>query len=356
MKQTLVRYFLGASFALFLAVPTGAEAAALYIDPPSSSLHRGDAITMAVRLDTDESVGECVNAVDAVITYSDSVEPVDVSIGESIFAIWVERPVINTAARQITFAGGIPNGYCGRVAGDPKLTNVLAEIVFRSPGFVIGGGEVDRSKATVSFTAATTVYLNDGQGTKAELETYPANITLHDSVGNTLQNDWRNKVAADDLPPEAFTIELVKPGAESAGQYYIVFNTTDKQTGIEQYQVMEEPLSQFGSFQWGRADAPWQIAKSPHILSDQSLNSIIRVRALDKAGNEYIAHMIPDESLRTLSQVKLLLQIGLAVGGLVVLVLLGLVWRYWRRQSSWRTGEHKGDESDVNNLYQDDKQ
>ena len=32
---------------------------------------------------------------------------------------------INKENRTVTFAGGIPNGYCGRVNGDPKLTNII---------------------------------------------------------------------------------------------------------------------------------------------------------------------------------------------------------------------------------------
>lgn len=308
--------------ASWILVLVPAQAASLYIDPGVSTLNRGDSITMAVRLDTDEAAGECVNAVDGVITYSSNIEPVDISIGDSIFNIWVEQPKINRDSRTITFAGGIPNGYCGRVIGDPRLTNVLAEIVFRSPGFTIGGS--DETQATVAFSDESTAYLNDGRGTKAPLTTYGASIELSPSAGPTQQNAWKDEVSADNIPPEEFSISLQKDERAFSQKYYIVFNTTDKQTGIDQYQVMEEPLTQFGSFQWGGADAPWEEARSPYVLKDQSLNSIIRVKAIDKAGNEYISNLIPDESMRTVSRTQVMTTVAIGVG-IVLLLAFGLL-------------------------------
>lgn len=326
---------LGAVFLIgFFSVPITGEAASLYIDPAISELNRGDSVSMAVRLDTDEAVGECVNAVDAVLTYTENIEPVDISIGDSIFNIWVEQPKINREDRTVTFAGGIPNGYCGRVAGDPRLTNVLTRIIFRSPGFSIGGGSSGELQAEVAFAPETTAYLNDGQGTKADLVTYWATLKLNPKPGTEFVNDWQEEVSADNIPPEEFSISLQKDEKAFSQKYYIVFNTTDKQTGIDQYQIMEEPLTQFGSFQWGRADAPWTTARSPYVLDDQSLNSIIRVKAIDKAGNEYIATLIPDESARTLSQGQLTVFVSVIGLVLVVLILFFVSWLYLKRRKA----------------------
>lgn len=299
------------------------SAALLYIDPPQSELNRGDAVKLSVRLDTDESVQECVNAVDAVISYSANIAPVDISLGESIFSIWVEEPVINKENRTITFAGGIPNGYCGRVQGDPRLTNKLATIIFRSPGFSIGSGSSDDAEARVDFNPETTAYLNDGQGTAATLSTYGARMTLSKTAGSEIIDPWNDEVDLDTIPPEEFSIMLEKGGLEFTGRYYIIFNTQDKQTGIDQYQVMEQPLAEFGTFVWGRADAPWLEARSPYVLKDQSLNSIIRVKAIDKAGNEYVATLIPDESMRGLSADDIYTY--LLFGALIFLVLIIIV-------------------------------
>ncbi|MBP6881043.1 MAG: hypothetical protein KBC35_00230 [Candidatus Pacebacteria bacterium] len=316
---------------ILAAFPAVTQAASLYIDPATSQLNRGDSITMAIRLDVDEVAGECINAIDGVITYTSNIEPVDISIGDSILRMWVEEPKINREAHTITFAGGIPNGYCGRVAGDPRLTNVLTEIVFQSPGFMVGGGSNDMT-AQVTFGEESTAYLNDGQGTKASLTTYPAKIELASKPGPTIENPWREEVVADDVPPEEFSIMLQNDDHAFSQKYFIAFSTTDKQTGIDHYEVMEEPLTQFGSFQWGRADAPWVEARSPYVLEDQSLGSIIRVKAIDKAGNEYIATLIPDETMRTLSRAQvysILLGVG---GGVLLLVIFFVALRFKRRK------------------------
>jgi hypothetical protein len=310
---------------LFLAIP--AQAATLYIDPSTATLNRGDAITLNVRLDTDESTQECVNAIDGVISYDPSVILVDVSVGESIFPVWVEPPTINTETRTITFAGGIPNGYCGRVQGDPRLTNSIVQLVFRAPGLQVGGGEA-RNQADIKFLPETTAYLNDGLGTKASLQLLGTTLKLNDTVGSQIVDDWRAVVQSDNVPPEEFSIDLVRDEKTFGGKYYIVFNTTDKQTGLSGYEVIEEPLSRINFFDFGAANAPWITTRSPYLLKDQTLNSTIRVKAIDKAGNEYIATLIPDKSLRTTHWSFVAL---VAMGGLLLITLLGIALYLWRR-------------------------
>jgi hypothetical protein len=320
-------------------VPTGLlNAATLYIDPGIATLYRGDAITASIRIMPDEASGECINTADVVVSYPDSIQPVDVSVGRSIFSVWVESPVINKEERTVTFAGGVPNGYCGRVDGDPSLTNVIADIVFRSPGLQIGAAS-DSNVAVIEFSPETSVYLNDGQGTKADVRLLSSTITLEKTAGaGGIIDDWRTAVRDDNVPPEGFSIALERDPVAFNGRYFIVFTTSDKQTGLSHYEVMEEPLSEVGAFTWGRADAPWVRAVSPYVLEDQSLNSTIRVRAFDKAGNEYVATFLPDESLRTLSKSALTnyLAIGL-IALLVILTAAVALWWWQRRRRSQKT-------------------
>lgn len=320
MKRTFL--FLLVGF-LWSSSAAALYAASLYIDPARPTLHSGDSATLAVRLDVDEMTEECVNAVSAVISYPANIEPVDVSIGESIFSMWVEQPTINRDDRTITFAGGIPNGYCGRVVGDPRLSNILMKLVVMVPGFSIGSKDTGNT-AEISFTDQSLAYLNDGQGTAVSVVGYPAIIAIERKPGNQLQNAWQIEVEADKLPPEAFSIILQRDEKAFSGKYYIAFNTVDKQTGIDHYEVIEESISQFGAFQWGRADAPWIVTRSPYVLKDQSLNSIVRVKAVDKAGNEYIANLIPDENMRTMSYAQIItIVVGVASLLLVCMVLIG---------------------------------
>jgi hypothetical protein len=93
---------------------------------------------------------------------------------------------------------------------------------------------------------------------------------------------------------------------------------------------MEEPLSRLTSFTWGGANTPWIEDRSPYVLKDQKLNSIIRVKAIDKAGNEYIATYIPDEALRTtpLTVIVLLVLLGVSV----LLLLYGSIRFYQKKR------------------------
>lgn len=321
---------LGVLVALML-VAQPAMAATLYHDPATATLARGDAQVVAVRLDTDEAQDECINAVEGVVSLTGPVSAVDVSLGNSIFSIWVESPTIGADGKQVTFAGGIPNGYCGRIAGDPRLTNTLFEIIVRTDAIAsVDGSTVE---AQISLTDQTVAYLNDGFGTPAELQVFPQNMTVLPELSNAVLDPWKERIVADTIPPQKFSITLEPGSSASRGRYYITFNTTDKQTGIDRYEVMEEPLSNFSSFTWGGANAPWIQARSPHVLKDQSLNSLIRVKAVDKAGNEYIATYVPDEALRTVPLVQVLLLTLLSFS--VLLLLFGFI-RFYKRKRQQR--------------------
>jgi len=320
------------------------EAATLYIDPGLVTLNRGDAVTASVRLMPDQVSGECINAVDAVISYPDNIQPIDYSIGRSIFSVWVENPTINKENRTITFAGGIPNGYCGRVEGDPSLTNILVDIVFRSPGFQVGGLANDSDVAVIDFLPETQAYLNDGQGTRANLRTLGSTISLNKTAGaGGIVDDWREVVRIDNLPPEPFSILLERDdrGVNFNGNYYIVFSTTDKQTGISHYEVMEEPVSELGKFKWGGTDASWIRTDKPvYELKDQSLNSTIRVRAYDKAGNEYVATLLPAESLRSISNAQVMFYTVMTLSVLLVIFIFAFGLYFYRRRKIQSASNH----------------
>ncbi len=336
----------------FFMTTSVAESATLYMDPGVATLYRGDAITASVRIMPDSQSGECINVIDAVIKYSDNIQPVDVSVGKSIFNVWVEPPIINKEDRTITFAGGIPNGYCGRVEGDPRLTNIVAEIIFRSPGMQVGGS--DGTEVKIDFGEETRVFLNDGQGTEATLVALGATYTLEKGAGASgIIDNWRESVRADDVPPEQFSIDLQKDdaGINYNGKYFIVFSTSDKQTGISHYEIMEEPVLQFSQFSWGGVGVPWiRVDQNVYVLEDQSLNSIIRVKAIDKAGNEYIATYIPEESKQTLSRNELYTYILITVMVVLFVVVLIMLIVYVRRRRRL-SAESTENESEFNEAF-----
>lgn len=303
---------------LFLATSPKADAALLYFDPDQASVYRGDTLSVALRVDVEE--GECINTIDAVIHYDASLSADDVSRGDSIFSLWVESPVIDETAHTIRFAGGIPGGYCGRIPGDPSLTNEVLQLVFRSPGLMIGGGS-DDNNARVWLGDETQILLHDGLGTNATAQLQDMSITLLDTAGSAPSDEWTQQVRDDETIPSDFVITLARDELAFGGKYFVTFNALDKQSGIDHYEIMEEPFSEFYSFKWGRADAPWITTESPYVLKDQTLNSTIRVKVIDKAGNERIEVLVPDEAQRSISQDKLI-AVLLACGFALIIIIL----------------------------------
>ena len=78
------------------------------------------------------------------------------------------------------------------------------------------------------------------------------------------------------------------------------------------------------------------MTRSPYVLKDQTLNSTIRVKAVDKAGNEYIATFIPDASLRVDVGDRMLSVVLLFMAGVLVLVLLAITFVLVRRRRKSR--------------------
>ena len=323
-------FFLGA-VAVFFAVPV--SAATLYLDPSEASVSKGDSVLFTLRLDTTAS--ECINSIDAVLNFDPGLQVADVSVGNSIFSLWVEPPTFDNDARTISLAGGIPNGYCGRIEGDPQITNTIAEIIFRIPSFSIGDSGVVPERS-VTFSDTSNLYLNDGLGTAIKANTSGAKVLVDDSFSGGTDDEWTNRIREDTTPPKQFSITLTKDDSAFHGKYFIVFNTNDKQTGIDHYEVIEEPIKKdfgdFNFFSWGAATAPWKRATSPYVLEDQSLNSVIRVTALDKAGNEYVASLVPEESLRGLNSDAAILYVLLAFCVTVLLLVLWLLWVHVKRR------------------------
>jgi len=236
----------------FVLFPATTSAAILYLEPSSREYQPGDTFIVEMKIDTE---GECINTIEANLSFSrDILKAVDFSQGKSIIIVWVKSPEINQEKGEISFSGGISGGYCGRIPGE----NI----------------------AEVKFLDTSQILLNDGLGTKAKLTTQGATFKILSKLEPS-QDEWKEELEKDNIPPEPFEIEIQQTPAIFEGKYFITFSTTDKQTGVDYYEIRE-----------GKRD--WQTAESPYLLDDQSLQSIIEVKAIDKAGNERIAEYTPE--------------------------------------------------------------
>lgn len=259
---------------LFLS-PFISNAATLRLDPETNNVGIGDVFVVSVRIDVDKD--ECVNAGNVVINYPTNILRLNtLSKGESIFTLWLDEKVDHNIG-QASFTSGIPGGYCGHTSGDPGKTNIIGKLVFQYIGNNIG------DVSNISFDPLTEIILNDGLGTKAELIAYPTTVTAIPS--NKTKNEWLDFVKKDTFPPEIFTPIIIQDTTIAESPYVVVFDTIDKQSGVEHYEIVEEDPRSFGFRIGSRIKAKLSQAKSPYILQDQSLSSRIVIRAYDHAGN-----------------------------------------------------------------------
>ncbi len=286
---------------LTLFLPFAASAAHIYFDPNKGTFGPADTFVLNLRIDNED---DCINAAHVEITYpTASLRAVDFSRGDSIFTLWPEEPSIDTQKGVVGFSGGVPGGYCGRINGDPSLTNVIGKVVF-----TVINSAAKKADISISGTGSK-VYLNDGKGTEASLHVDSATITLVASSTGA-GNAWLQQVKQDTTPPDPFDVIIESTRGVFGGNYYLVFSTVDKQSGIDHYEVYEK-----GS---------WKTTSSPYQLKDQVLHDI-KVRAIDKAGNERFGDVSSTTPPRQVS----LFDFPIIMSILTILLVLGLLL-WWR--------------------------
>lgn len=337
------------SFLFFVSGFSLSYAANLYLEPQSGTYSQGDTFTVKVRLDNQD---ECVNAVDVYVKYpKDSIQAVDVGRGDSILTLWTVEPTIDRDKGVVHFSGGLPGGYCGRIEGDPEYTNVLAEIVFQVPGLIIG--EKGADNGLITFDPQSEVLLNDGFGTKAALITSDSAFAIVSPGASGTKDTWFDHIREDTTPPEAFSVSLSRNEFIENGKWFITFNTVDKQSGIDHFEVYETDRENDGFiYHSNNTVSEWVEARSPYILKDQTLNSIIRVRAFDKAGNQRLAATIPDESLRVTTAEPISPTIFYVSSGIALLIILALIvfliWRRAKKKTRATMIENGNEQADPN--------
>ena len=131
---------------------------------------------------------------------------------------------------------------------------------------------------------------------------------------------WGPKVTframIDSTPPEDFKPEIGQDPAVFEGKYFLSFAATDKTSGIDYYEILEADRRGFKRGTTRKAE--WRRAESPYLLEDQSLQSIIKVKPVDKAGNERIVEIKPPEKPFPYGLIILI--------SIIVVIILAAIW------------------------------
>ena len=246
-----------------LSLPYSVLASNVYIDTGHPDFFVGDTIMFSVRVDSEN---KNINAAEGsvILDYlTESVSLIDINTAGAKFSLWPQKPLPSENNTSISFVGGSPGGFNSKDAVIFNLVLKLQKV-----------GQITLSPDNFS------VYLNDGQGTKDEISVKNLVIdVLPKKPDSQSVDDWNNVTLNDKTPPEPFEITPGQDPSIFDNQYFISFFTTDAASGIAYYEVQE-----------GERD--FIRAESPYLLQNQSLKNLIKVKAIDKAGNERMEELL----------------------------------------------------------------
>lgn len=244
-------------FLLFIAAP--AFSAEFIISSNHQEINIDEQFEVDFILNTEE---ENINAIEGVISFPiEFLELKEIRYGDSIINFWIEQPNI-VLKNQIVFSGITPGGYIGR-------KGLVFKIIFQSIKEGSGVITIHDSKAL----------LNDGKGTKAKVNISDLKFSI--SQKSSFKPSPVLKIK-DATPPELFEPIIARDDNIFNGQYFLVFATQDKGSGIDHYEIKEG----------GRK---FVIAKSPYLLQNQNLSEKIILKAIDKNNNERVVTLSPQK-------------------------------------------------------------
>lgn len=249
-----------------LAFPLSAGAVSLDFETTSFFPGAGDSLEVTLSIAPD---GGSVNALEGEVLVPEGLEVLEVRYGTSVVPLWLTPP--RAGDGRISFAGIIPGGWPQGALEDRAalFTFILSA---RSAGAY-----------ALSLASSTAVFRNDGLGTPAEVRATPLLLR----VGADQQDDRKVFFIKDTIPPEPFTPLISQSEHLFDGDFFVAFNATDRESGLSRYEIAEARSERESS------ELRWREATSPERLIDQTLRSIIYIKAIDQAGNERIATLSP---------------------------------------------------------------
>ncbi len=260
-----------------------------------------------------DASGENLNAFGGTVSFpNDLLRVKEMNDGDSIVNFWLEKPHLASSTDPkdgaIVWSGITPQGFESVLGPYPGgRPGKLFSIVFAPNG--TGNGRI----VLLNLRAL----IGDGKGS-------PANVTatpFYFSISGTATEG--SPVRRDLNPPEGFRPEIASEPTVWNGRYFLVFGATDKESGIDHYEVRETRKGQEAS--------DWVVAESPYLLKDQKLSSFISVKAVDRSGNERV------EVIESTRPERLWYENGtfwIIIMGAFVILGAGLSWK--RRMKKWK--------------------
>lgn len=281
------------AFSIFTARVVNASTS-IYFDLENREIYEDDIFLADLEISTTDRL---INVIDGTILYDrNKLEIKEISTGGSLLALWPRPPVFDNNNGTLSFVGGVAEGFQG------KKGEVL-KIIFLAK---------NEGVAQIDFLDGFSVFLHDGKGTPINPWLRPLSLNILKRPGEIpAKDEWLDLVQKDKTPPEPFEVVVGQDLPIFNNQYFISFFTTDAESGIAHYEVKE-----------GGRD--FVQAESPYLLKDQLLRSLIKVKAVDKAGNERITELMSSAPPSTPFYKNVLVWIVVIILGIIIAYV---IWR-----------------------------
>jgi hypothetical protein len=235
-------------FAFMFLFSRGVLAASLELNVEKNVLKIGDVFTMTIFLNTD---GQSINTIEGDLNYDQKFFGAEtINLGSSFVNLWVEKPDIKTTG-TIHFSGITPGGIT-----TPR--GEVFKVIFKAEN----AGDTNLLLNNVNL------FLNDGNGSAASAKIKNVSLKINQS-GGISQNI--NMIPEDLVAPGKFSIMRTRSSSLFDNKWFLVFSTTDKESGIDHYQICE-------LFSCATGD-------SPFLLKNQTPFYRVTVSAYDMNGN-----------------------------------------------------------------------
>ncbi len=285
-----------------LLMPACVHAADLGFAPDVVSPNQSQSFVVSVVVGSAEPI----NAIEGQLLVKSPLSVKEINIGSSIVTYWVKQPVWDPVKKTISFGGTIPGGYNGK-------NGVLFNVIFNA---------LNSSDDTIDALKfiKTQALINDGLGSVANINTTTLSIKKDTEASNILKDIelYADDYKKDSVPPEVFYPQVSRDDRVYVGKWFIVFSTTDKQSGVDRYEIQESKSGNIDS-------QKWKIAESPYVLEDQQLQSYIYVTAIDKQGNERIIKVSPKYLIPWYDKYKNALYV---LGLFLIIIVIFIVKRF----------------------------
>ena len=244
-------------FLLFfvLSVPV-TFAASIFVDS-SKEVKVGSVFEVAINADTDQVL---INSIDITLDYDDSkLSFVGYKQNAGVIGLWLHAPYEKNG--QVYMDGIIPGGVSGLY--DPSESEAgavpIVTLIFKAnhvcpASFIFTNSEIFKHDGIGSLL------LHQKQDTTIE-------ITLNQNTQESTEQD-----VLDTTKPEPFDVTFIEPISSADTPPMIVFNASDTDSGIKEYQVSTNGSN-------------WKNVESPHIVSRGILPYALTIRAFDFYGN-----------------------------------------------------------------------